>query len=68
MTRQIAIVEYRILNEEGQLVTRKAADDVTECLAEGADPESLIDNVYFKQVHGTPGFFDILGGCIEEEA
>ena len=72
MTRQTftASVTYRVTNEAGELETKTVAQDVTDEIAQLGDDsqvrEELADRVYWNNVHGTPGFFDIVfGGVIE---
>lgn len=60
-----ATVKYRTLIS-GEVLEHMVSQDVTDDVAEGADLEALADNLYWKKVHGVPGFLDIVGGGVDE--
>jgi hypothetical protein len=64
MTHYTAFVTYRFRNEAGEFEEKTITNDVTDCVAEGDSFEELTDRIYWKQIHGTPGFFDIVAGGV----
>jgi hypothetical protein len=65
-TGYTAHATYRYYDDNGSIQYKTIAQDVTDEVNEGADMEELADRIYWKEIHGTKGFLDIVGGGVDE--
>lgn len=63
-TYYTAEVTFQCRNASGEFETKTVAQDVTDCMAEGADPEELADGLYWREVHGKFDAVTIVGGGV----